>query len=132
MVGSQLALSSQVREQLSAGDVHHQEVQITTVLSKAFEADLERVTKYIQRKTASFFGNVTYKEGVIDVCENCVLRDDVIDLAQLDDFGFLKSLHREVLARLAVLGKQHASKGAYTVNPALRDRLPVPSVVESS
>jgi hypothetical protein len=34
-------------------------------------------------------GAVTYEEGVLDVGQNGVLRNDVIDLAKLDDIRLL-------------------------------------------
>jgi hypothetical protein len=54
---------------------------------------------------------MTYEERVVDLRENVVLTDHVVDLTQLNDVRFLESLHREVLACLLVLRKQHSAKG---------------------
>ena len=38
-----------------------------------------------QRKICFVAQDVTYKEGVLDVSKNCVFRNNVINLSQLDD-----------------------------------------------
>lgn len=40
MLGSQFALRSQVGEELSSGDVLHQEVEVAGVLGESLETDL--------------------------------------------------------------------------------------------
>jgi len=55
-------------------------------------------------------GLVTYQEGVVDVGENGVLRDNVVNLPELDDIGLLQTFHGEVLSSLLVLGEQYTTK----------------------
>ena len=47
---------------------------------------------------------------MIDVGQNSVLRDNVVDLSQLNDVGLLQTLHCEKLATLLVLGKHYPSE----------------------
>lgn len=44
----------------------------------------------------------TYQEGMVYISENCVLRDNVIDLLQLNNVCLLQDLHSKVLSRFLV------------------------------
>ena len=55
-------------------------------------------------------GYSLYQEGVIYVGENGILGDNVINLLQSDNFGFLEHFYGNVLAGLFVFGKPDTTK----------------------
>jgi hypothetical protein len=55
----------------------------------------------------------SYKERVIDVCEDGVLGYHVINLLKFDDVCLLEDLHSEELIGLLILGQTHSSKRPY-------------------
>lgn len=89
MLSVKLSFSSQIGKQLTASNVLHQEIQVAAVLGESLQA---------------------HQKWMVNVSENSILRDAVINLAQLDDIGLLETFHGEVFTCLLVLGQHDSSE----------------------
>ena len=65
-----------------------------------------------------------YKEGVVNLAENRDLIHDVVNLLQLQDFGFFEDFKSDVHILFLPSSESHSSKRTYV----LKGGLPVPIV----
>ena len=103
MIAGKFILSSEVCEQLTTGDVVHQEEQIPRILCESSKANLKISVSQI-----------TYKEGMINVSENSVLTNYMICLFISNDVGFLESLHGVIFTGLFVFAEHYSTKRTST------------------
>lgn len=98
MVRRKFALCAQIREELAARDVLHEEVQVARVLGESLHS-------YLHSQPAR-----TYQERMVDVGQDGVLRYNVVHLPQLNDVCLLQALHCKVLAVLLVFRQKHSAE----------------------
>lgn len=91
MIRSQFILGSEIGEQLSTGDIVHQEKQISRILCEPSQAN---------------------KEWMINVGKNGILTNYMIGLFISDDVRFFQPFHGVELAGLFVLAEHHSAEGA--------------------
>lgn len=101
MIRSQFILGSEIGEQLSTGDIVHQEKQISRILCEPSQANLKNSV-----------GEITYKEWMINVGKNGILTNYMIGLFISDDVRFFQPFHGVELAGLFVLAEHHSAEGA--------------------
>jgi len=68
MLFCEFLLSPEVSEKLTTSNIRHKEIQVSGILCESFQSNQERM---------------------VNVGKNIIFADNVINLAQLDDVGFL-------------------------------------------